>query len=92
MSSNENNCDEDAPLLVNGRPNHDYEANAGIKPSHTAKNPPSRQYVQRFWRWLRNNVKILTITGLLLSGVIVLVVYIACKYNSAVLPYKIQVS
>ncbi|KAL9628773.1 MAG: hypothetical protein Q9204_005673 [Flavoplaca sp. TL-2023a] len=83
MSSNENNCDEDAPLLVNGRPNHDYEANGGIKPSHTAKNPPSRQYLQRFWRWLRNNVKILTMTGLLLSGVIVLVVYIALSHDQA---------
>ncbi|KAL9041579.1 MAG: hypothetical protein Q9180_001185, partial [Flavoplaca navasiana] len=83
MSSNENNCDEDAPLLVNGRPNHDHEANGGIKPSQTAKNPPSRQYLQRFWRWLRNNVKILTMTGLLLSGVIVMVVYIALSHNQA---------
>lgn len=77
MSSNENNHDEAAPLLLDGSPNHDYEANGGVKPSYTTKESSTRQYIQDLWRWLRINVKILTMTGLLLGGVIALIVYIA---------------
>ncbi|KAI4282901.1 MAG: hypothetical protein L6R38_002566 [Xanthoria sp. 2 TBL-2021] len=83
MSSNENNHDEAAPLLLDGSPNHDYEANGGVKPSYTTKESSTRQYIQDLWRWLRINVKILTMTGLLLGGVIALIVYIALDHNQA---------
>ncbi|KAI4257384.1 MAG: hypothetical protein L6R42_005701, partial [Xanthoria sp. 1 TBL-2021] len=83
MSSNENNHDEAAPLLLNGSPNHDYEANGGVKPSYTTKESSTRKYIQHLWLWLRINFKILTVTGLLLGGVIALIVYIAMSHNQA---------
>ncbi|KAL8997778.1 MAG: hypothetical protein Q9169_003027 [Polycauliona sp. 2 TL-2023] len=80
MSSNEDNRDEAAPLLVNGSPNHNYhdhEANGHAKPLYAPNRSSSSRYIQRLWRWLRNNYKILTITALLLAGLVALVVYIA---------------
>ncbi|KAL8674450.1 MAG: hypothetical protein Q9168_001115 [Polycauliona sp. 1 TL-2023] len=80
MSSNEVNRAEAAPLLVNGGPNnnyHDHEANGDFKPLYTSKESSPSRYVQRLWRWLRNNYKILTLTALILAGLIALVVFIA---------------
>ncbi|KAL8851976.1 MAG: hypothetical protein Q9221_003187 [Calogaya cf. arnoldii] len=83
MSSNEINHDETSPLLVNGSHNHDCEANGDAKTSYTTKKQPSSRYVQHLWTWLRHNVKILTITALLLGGVIALITYIALNHDQA---------
>ncbi|KAI4218935.1 MAG: hypothetical protein L6R36_008664 [Xanthoria steineri] len=83
MSSNKDNHDEATPLLVNPTSDHDQEANGCTKPSSTTKKSSSPRYIQHVWRWLRNNVKILALTGLLLAGVLALVISIAVSREQA---------
>ncbi|KAL8728940.1 MAG: hypothetical protein Q9166_005035 [cf. Caloplaca sp. 2 TL-2023] len=85
MSTSHSNHDEAAPLLVDGSPNHDCEANGnlGVRQSATKEKPSFQKYPQRIWRWLQINVTILALTGLLLGGVVTLIVWIALNHTQA---------
>ncbi|KAL8993542.1 MAG: hypothetical protein Q9188_007305 [Gyalolechia gomerana] len=78
MASARQNEDEIAPLLADSSLNHDAQANGDLKSKSTLyQGSPAKERFLRFWRWLRNNVKIFALTALLLGGLIALIAFIA---------------
>lgn len=72
--------DESAPLLVDG--SHGTQKNGDLKSKVIPDQDSSvKQRLSRSWRWLRNNMRILALTALLLGGVIALVTFIALHHT-----------
>lgn len=72
MANNMYNDDEAAPLLTDGNANGDDHKSA------SAPQSPVKKRLLPIWRSIRSNIKILTLTALLLGGVVALFVFIAC--------------
>ncbi|KAL8709903.1 MAG: hypothetical protein Q9225_007376, partial [Loekoesia sp. 1 TL-2023] len=82
MAPNYHNDDEAAPLLAESSLDHDDEANGDLKlQSAPPRKSPVKGRSLRLWRWLRNSVKILALTTLLLGGVIALITFIALNHT-----------
>lgn len=78
MATNYHNDDEAAPLLADSNLNHDDEANGDLKlQSAPPRNSLVKERSLRLWRWLRNSVRMLALTTLLLGGLIALITFIA---------------
>ena len=77
-SDGRNDDNEAAPFFAeighSGHSKTDLKV-ASVEPVKPAPNSPSRWILQ----WLRNNIKILGLTALLLGGVIALIVSIGCE-------------
>ncbi|KAL8712583.1 MAG: hypothetical protein Q9220_003114 [cf. Caloplaca sp. 1 TL-2023] len=75
---------EAEPLLPEDDHDDYYQSNGDLKPFPPAsERSVLTRYCRRSWHWLRNNVKILALTSLLLGGLIALVTYIALNHNQA---------
>ncbi|KAL8932397.1 MAG: hypothetical protein Q9211_006338, partial [Gyalolechia sp. 1 TL-2023] len=74
--------EEAAPLLADSSLNHEAQANGELK-SKSTPHPDSlvKERYLRSWRWLRNNIKILALTALLLGGVTALITFIAFHHT-----------
>ncbi|KAL8927699.1 MAG: hypothetical protein Q9208_002114 [Pyrenodesmia sp. 3 TL-2023] len=77
MTGNNYNEEEAAPLLANGSANGDTQNDSDLKSvSPFSQKLSIKQRLQCLGRWLRNNVKILSLVALLSGGVVAMVVFI----------------
>ncbi|KAL8687391.1 MAG: hypothetical protein Q9218_006423 [Villophora microphyllina] len=87
-----NGVDESAPLLTGDNRDQNGHRDSHLKPSNTTSTKQKlNARARRTWQWLRGNLMILALTGLLLGGVIALVTYIArmlCSSSSTLMLLK----
>lgn len=67
-----NSVDKSAPLIKGDARDQNPDGNLDSKDTNGVNTR-----IRRFLQWLRNNIKILALTALLLGGVITMVTYIA---------------